>query len=225
MIRENPKTKEELAYERLKTLILDGELPKSRFLSQRMLAEKVGTNITTIRTALRQLESDSLIENVPQWGVRIPLETEEILRDRYFMRELLEVGAVRLIVQRRGMPGFDSASIIQQAKLCDAISRETPKDVLRFSKAHFDFHVELAKHSGSPLLLQSLSRIHFRSLILQNARRGWARGLRVDHENLVEAILSGDEATAVEQTIKHIKGGLESELIALRQEMQESASE
>ncbi|MFA7671973.1 MAG: GntR family transcriptional regulator, partial [Sphaerochaetaceae bacterium] len=136
-----PKTKEEQAYLELKNLILEGKLPTQKFLSQRMLAATVNTNINTIRTALRLLENDNLIENVPQWGVRIPMETEEVLRDRYFLRELLEVGAVKLLIRRRKAGNLDISSIIEKARICDDIAREEPKDISKFSKAHLDFHL------------------------------------------------------------------------------------
>ncbi len=210
-----PKTKEEIAYELLKDLILRNELPKNQFLSQRMLAEKVKTNLSTIRTVLRQLESDNLIENVPQWGVRIPEETEEVLRDRYYIRELLEVGAVKLIVKNRENPTFNKKAIIEKAEICDAISRELPKNINNFAQAHFEFHLELAKKSGSALLLQNLSRLHFQSFILQNAQRGWAFGAFINHTDMVNIILNGTEKDAVAFTIKHIRGGLESELQTL----------
>jgi DNA-binding GntR family transcriptional regulator len=222
MIEPPPRTKEEQAYERLKNLILAGQLPRNQFLSQRMLAEKAGTNITTIRTALRQLESDDLVQNVPRWGVRIPRETEEVVRDRYFVRELLEVGAVRRIIARRGSGTIDTATISEKARLVDEIARELPKDIDKFSRAHFDFHVELARQSGSPLLLLSLSRIHFKSIMLGNARRAWARGAPVNHEDMVQLILESDEPSAVEAMVSHIQKGLEGELQTLREELAET---
>jgi DNA-binding GntR family transcriptional regulator len=209
-----PKTKEALAYEDLKELILAGRLPKDAFLSQRMLAQRVGTNITTVRTALRQLENDGLLENVPQWGVRIPVETEERLRDLYFMRELLEMGAVRRCVQSRGM--VDVGLVMEKAKRCDALARKLPENVVAFSQAHFDFHLELAKQSGSELLVQNLNRVHFRSWLLWHDVRLWKRRNLVDHEKLVNVIFSTSEDDAAEAIRRHIEGGLQAELGELR---------
>ena len=209
-----PKTKEELAYEDLKELILAGQLPKDEFLSQRMLAQRVGTNITTVRTALRQLENDGLLENVPQWGVRIPVETEERLRDLYFMRELLEMGAVRRCVQNRDAVDVDL--IMRKAKSCDALARKLPENVVAFSQAHFDFHLELAKQSGSELLVQNLNRVHFRSWLLWHDVRLWKRRNLVDHEKLVNVIFSAGEDGAAEAIRGHIEGGLQAELAELR---------
>ena len=211
---DEPRTKEELAYEDLKVLILAGQLPKDEFLSQRMLAQRVGTNITTVRTALRQLENDGLLENVPQWGVRIPVETEERLRDLYFMRELLEMGAVRRCVQNRDAVDVDL--VMEKAKRCDALARKLPENVVAFSQAHFDFHLELAKQSGSELLVQNLNRIHFRSWLLWHDVRLWKRRNLVDHEKLVTVMFSTSEDDAAEAIRRHINGGLQAELAELR---------
>lgn len=213
----DPKTKEELAYDDLKVLILSGELPKDEFLSQRMLAQRVDTNLTTVRTALRQLENDGLIENVPQWGVRIPAETEERLRDLYFMRELLEVGAVRRLVANR--ESVDVDAIMEKAKRCDALARKLPDSIIEFSQSHFDFHMELARQSGSALLVQNLNRIHFRSWLLWHDLRLWRRRDLVDHQKMVEVIFSSTEDRAADAIRKHIAGGLEIELAELRKSL------
>ncbi len=179
-----------------------------------MLAQKVDTNLTTIRTALRQLERDGLIENVPQWGVRIPVETEEQLKDLYFVRELLEVGAVRRLVEVRDSIAVDV--IREKAELCDALASQLPDNVLEFSRAHFDFHLELARQSGSDLLVQSLNRVYFRNWLLWHDLRLWKRRSLINHRKLVEVILGSDEETAVMQMRKHVSLGLKIELDELR---------
>lgn len=216
-----PRTKEELAYEQLKSLILAGELPKDEFLSQRKLAERVDTNLTTVRTALRQLENDGLLENVPQWGVRIPLETEERLRDLYFMRELLEVGAIRRLVQNRD--SIDLRTIKEKARRCDELARKMPQSLVEYNEAHYDFHMELAKQSGSELLVHSLNRIHFRSWLMQHDLRLWKRKDLVNHQRMVDVIFSSPEKVAVSEIRNHILGGLESELVELRKSQEKNA--
>ncbi len=208
------RTKEEQAYEDVKAMILSGGLPKDVFLSQRMLAAKVDTNITTIRTALRQLERDGLIENVPRWGVRIPVETEERLRDLYFVRDILEVAAVRRIVQLRDT--VNAAILREKAKIADAFARKLPDNVVAFSQAHFDFHLEVAKQSGSELLFHSLNRVHFRNWLLWHDVRLWKNRHLIDHQKLVEIILNESEDEVIKYMRIHINNGLENELAELR---------
>ena len=49
-----PKTSEEIAYEKLRRAVLRGELPVNQFLSQRMLAEQIGTAVVTLRAPLHR---------------------------------------------------------------------------------------------------------------------------------------------------------------------------
>ncbi len=214
----SPRTKEDLAYQSLKELIVLGELPRGTFLSQRMLAAKCGVNVVTVRGALRQLENDGLIENVPQWGVRIPEETEEAVRDRYYLREILEVAAVRKIVARRDE--IDPAELIAKAAACDTLSTEPEDDYKEYAERHYAFHQALTNLSGSPRLAEAYARLWMRSLILWNAERGWHRGYDRNprlHQDLTQAILEENEETAVTAMVEHIRHGLELELTAVRQ--------
>jgi DNA-binding GntR family transcriptional regulator len=193
-----------------------GELPRGEFLSQRMLAEKCAANVVTVRAALRQLENDRLIENVPQWGVRVPEETEETVRDRYFLREILEVGAVRRIVQRRQR--INAERLIELARACDELSAQPGSDFQIYALRHYELHQALTDLSGSELLAQAYARLWMRSLMLWNAQRGWFRGYDRSpmlHQDLVQVILNAREAQAVEAMVEHIRHGMQLELDAL----------
>ena len=211
-----PQTSEEIAYEKLRHIVIHGELPSNEFLSQRMLAERVGVAVVTVRGALRQLENDGLIENVPKWGVRIPIESEELLRDRYFMREVLEVVAVQRMIAQRNP---DHAALLREkGEKCDDVAKDDPDNAELFAGLHFDFHHSLAEYSGSRLLVETLDRIHLRSLMSRNAKRVWGRGLtRFQHRQLAEDIFSKSDGE-VEQLVKeHIRTGLKYELEAIEQ--------
>jgi DNA-binding GntR family transcriptional regulator len=211
-----PQTKEDQAYQRLKALIMVGELPRGEFLSQRMLAEKCGANVVTVRAALRQLENDRLIENVPQWGVRVPEETADTVRDRYFLREILELGAVRRIVHRREQ--IQPARLFERAHACDELSAQPGSDFQIYALRHYEFHQALTDLSGSQLLAQAYARLWMRSLMLWNAQRGWFRGYDRSprlHQDLAQAILGEDEEDAVAAMVEHIRHGMQLELDAL----------
>lgn len=212
-----PQTKEDRTYQRLKELIVQGELPRGTFLSQRMLAAKCDANVVTVRAALRQLENDRLIENVPQWGVRIPEETEETVRDRYYLREVLEVAAVRRIVRRRSE--IDSEELVSRAEACDTLSTEPEGNYRIYAQRHYEFHQTLTNLSGSALLAEAYSRLWMRSVMLWNAERGWHRGYDRSprlHRDLVDVIMTGSEEAAAAAMEEHIRHGMELELTAVR---------
>ena len=212
-------TQEHKAYERLKDMILRGELPRGEFLSQRKLAEEAGTAVITVRGALRRLENDGLIENVPKWGVRVPVETPEAARDRYFMREILEVGAVRYMAQRWAREQADR--LREMARACDACEGTSEEDVERFSHLHQSLHLFIAECTGSHRLLDNLTRLFTIGFMQANARRGWARGRDhgPDHHTaFAESLLSGDPDRAEQAMREHIARGLSHELEILSDE-------
>ncbi len=208
-----PKTKEEQVYERLKELILKGEIPAKEFLSQRTLAAKVDAAVITVRAALRQLENDGLVENVPRWGVRLPEETEATLTDRYYMRALFECEAVRQLIRKR--ESLDPQSLIDLARECDRIDLDPEGNAEAFGNVHYSFHREIVALAGSPLMSRMFERINLKNLFFWNAYHTWhgidSRHLG-DHEALVMSLFSLDEAAAAELMEGHVQRGLSFEL-------------
>src|SRR6056297_234479 len=84
-------TSSEKAYRKLLEAILENKLERGEFISQRKLAVIAETSIVSVREALKRLEHEYLIEFIPKWGVRIPIETRERIIELYAVREALEV--------------------------------------------------------------------------------------------------------------------------------------
>lgn len=209
-----PRTDEELACERLRKAIINGELPIGEFLSQRKLADIADVSVVTVRSALRMLERDGIVENVPRWGVRIPVETKATLLDRYYMRKVLEIAAVRRLVER-STPS-DAQMLRALAQRCDtAISG----DLVTFAEAHFDLHHTIAACSGSALLVETLDRVFYRTRLLFDSPRLVRQANRdahnVRHVPLIEDLLSGDPVLAERSMMAHIELGFLLEREAL----------
>jgi DNA-binding GntR family transcriptional regulator len=214
MTRE-PKTKERQAYEQLRELIVRGELPHGEFLSQRMLTARVNSTMVNVRPALRQLESDGLLENIPRFGVRIPIEDEESIRDRYFVREVLEVAAVRRLIALRPVQG--ESSIYEMARMCDVPASGDDDDVFDFAAHHYELHCAIVQASQSAMLLDAYRRVQLTSMMVWNAQSGWLRGKNPGpnhHQRLVDAIMTATERAAIAETRVHVHSGLQNELEA-----------
>ena len=212
-------TSEEKTYERLKQLILTGKLPKGEFLPQRGLAEKVGATIVTLRSALRLLGNDGLIENVPKWGVRIPVDTIKSVTDRYYVRELLEVGAAEKLLENP--TEAMQCELIALAKECDRMAPDSPESYCGFAAKHARLHLRMAELSGNQLL-QTLTRLNFRSMMLSNARNAWMIQLdylqNAHHESFIRDLFSLPRAEALNTVHAHIRRGLRMELAVLERE-------
>jgi GntR family transcriptional regulator, rspAB operon transcriptional repressor len=211
-----PTTCEEQVFQAMRTGIVNGDVPVGEFLSQRKLAAQFDTSLITARAALRRLESLGLIENVPRWGVRIPQDTPDNVRDRYFVREVLELTALRRALS--DMTAERAAHLMELAAACDRIQSQEDEAIRRFADAHMALHRGLVEYADSLLLLDQYDRLMARNLMLVNARRGWGQGDcdPQHHQTLIRAMLDHSAAQATTALRAHIRRGLERELEGLK---------
>ncbi len=209
-------TSEQQVADLLRDRILAGDLPVGEFLSQRKLAELVGFSVISVRGALRQLENEGLLENIPHCGVRIPKETGAVIRDRYFVRTVLENAVVEQICGK--LDGKAAEKLEELAEELDRLAEDrSDATIRRFAELHQEFHLLLAESAGSPLLVQLLRRVIHPSRMILNARRTWevSPGTHGNHRILMDAILQGPADAAAQIMQDHIRAGLDSELAAL----------
>jgi len=213
--KKEPTSEQQVA-DKLRSSILAGELPIGNFLSQRKLAELTGASVISVRSALRQLENEGLIENVPRAGVRIPQDTPSSVRNRYLVRRALESAAVEQICCQ--LSDQTVASLKQMGAELDRLAgTPTEENAPVFARLHYDFHLLIAESTGNPLLVRMLQRVINPSLMMLNASRSWQKPseLHQNHTKLAEAIISGNKTDAVKAMQAHIQIGLESELSVL----------
>jgi DNA-binding GntR family transcriptional regulator len=209
-------TSEQIVADAIRHEVLEGALPRGIFLSQRKLAELTKSSVSSVRTALRQLENEGLIENVPRLGVRIPEETPSAVRDRYTVRSALECAAVEQL--HDNLSTDQRRDLLNQARKLDQISKHRETDQFReFARLHHQFHLHIADLTGNALLLSLLKRVMNSSLMLLNARRSWSNTADrlQNHTSLARAITGNDLETARQSIREHIEVGLRSELDSL----------
>ena len=216
-MRERPfvQTSTEKAYSIIQKAILANTFPRGEFLSQRKLAEFAETSVISLREALKRLEFEGLIESIPHWGVRIPVETRKTLIDRYMLREALEVMAAYAVSCSH--VEADAAHLRALAESCDEIEQVDTSHAELFYERHTAFHFALADCTGNPLLRDELERIALRGLLFSSAYVTWAKAVqpyRNWHGGLVEEILSGQSERAEKAMHAHIQHGLEHDLKA-----------
>jgi DNA-binding GntR family transcriptional regulator len=76
--------------DRLRDMIIQGDLRAGEWLRQERLARELGVSHTPIREALKQLEVEGLVEHVPYRGVRVIEFSVNDVEDIYTMRSVLE---------------------------------------------------------------------------------------------------------------------------------------
>lgn len=186
----------------LRTAIIEGRLAPGARLTERELIEMTGVSRTVIREALRQLESEGVIETIPNKGPIVRQLTLAEAKDLYLIRSVLEGLAARMFVANAG-PG-DITELRTAADETFAAYREGDPDAILATKNRF--YDILFHGAGSETLSSMIGTLHariwrWRALGLGHAKRSRSRsqesikGLR----NLVKAIerRDADEAEAI----------------------------
>jgi DNA-binding GntR family transcriptional regulator len=202
-------TKSDLAYTRVRALILSGDLEPGAVLPQAALAKAIGMSTTPLREALRRLKQEGLVELDAHRDARVrPLDGTEA-RDLLELRRTLEPLAADLAAQRR--------TETEIAALQDALGRleALPANPsLAQLENHQRFHAAIHRASHNALLVEMLDGIwvktdRYRRHALGGGRTDEERDARaVEHRLLFEAVRDGDAAAAADLMRRHVESSL-----------------
>jgi DNA-binding GntR family transcriptional regulator len=144
------RTMAEAALEQLREAIILGELTPGTPLRLEDLARSLGTSISPIREAVRQLEALGLAEHVPHHGAKVvALEIEE-LREIFSIRLALETMAVRRAAEL--FEAEDEATA--RGHLDELDNARRGRDARAAVRAHTAFHFALYEAARSGWLLR-----------------------------------------------------------------------
>lgn len=179
----------DLAYRRIRDLILSDELAPGSRLGQVELAERFGISRTPVREALRRLAGEGLVDPLSNRGFRVvDLGLDAVMR-RLEVRTILEPGIVRLAARRRGERDIE--------RLWAAISREErAQDGIEAHDASRDFHVALARAAGNEELVRVLESLWLvevgrRLLSRRSAESDWQSDDIREHREIASAVAEG----------------------------------
>jgi DNA-binding GntR family transcriptional regulator len=142
----------------LRKAIIEGRLAPGSRLIERELIEMTGVSRTVIREALRQLESESIIETIPNKGPIVRQLTRDEAEDLYAIRAVLEGLAARMFVANASS---DDIETLKNAldRTIDAY-RDSPPDVVMNVKN--EFYEILFAGAGSETLSSMISMLYAR---------------------------------------------------------------
>jgi len=191
-----------LAYEKIRALVLDGEMAPGARLSQLELAERLGVSRTPVREALRRLAGEGLVDALPQRGFRVAeLGLPAVMR-RLEVRSLLEPGIARLAAERAGPDDLERlAEDIERERR--ARSSEAAHDASR------DFHLDLARAAHNDELVSVLEALWIvevgRRLLARRASApDWQDNDVREHEAILAAVGAGDGEAAERLSRDHV---------------------
>jgi DNA-binding GntR family transcriptional regulator len=203
------QTKSDLAYTRVRALILSGDLSPGAVLPQAALARTIGMSTTPLREALRRLKQEGLVELDAHRDARVrPLDAAEA-RDLLEVRRTLDPLAASLAAQRRTED--DLADVRAALDGLEALSNSPSPAEL---ESHHRFHAAIHRASHNALLTQTLDGLwmktdRYRRHGLEPGRSDEERDARAtEHRLLFEAVRDGDPEAAADLMRRHVETSL-----------------
>lgn len=203
-------------YEQFQKALLDGRLRPGQLVSQRDLVAMLGLSIGALRELLPRLESEGLINVLPQRGIQIPAIDLPMIRDAFQMRAALEREAVLNAI--RTMP--DEAIREQLAlhrEVVAQVAADPSEAVLgRGQEIDTGFHALLIGATKNELIISAydINSIRIRLIKLDRIRLSPVTlpAAFADHIAVIEALLARDPVAATAAMDRHIANARERAL-------------
>lgn len=186
----------ESVYELLRDDICAGTLPPGQKLVISTLAAEMDVSITPVREALRRLQREGLVAEVPYSGVYVSRLSVVELRELFAIRGVLEGYAISLITGT--FSDHDLSDIDEQLERLEEATRRG--DASAFRQANLAFHALLLRGDIGPSLREMIDQV------FRNTERYRTAGIELDqayldhaqaeHRRLVAAVKKGDAAEA-----------------------------
>ena len=194
----------EAAYSALREEILAGRIPPGESVTELGLAERFAVARPTVKAAVERLVSEGLLVRTMHRSAQVPgLTTEQIL-DVFALREILERTAIETLTERREVPREAERAVHEMA---DA---DGTRDVAGIVEADVRFHRALVAAVGSPRLERAHAQIMGEAqLAIVNDKvvlTSQSVGIAPEHEEILDAIRSGDVDRARGVINEHLQG-------------------
>ena len=195
--------KSQSAYERIKEMILSGELPPKTDISEKQLQEELALGRTPIHEALKRLQDENFIETYSRKGTFVTAVTIEMVRDIYETRLLIEPFITRNAVDTVSRAWMESL----RQRLTEEHSLQDKTDIHAVMALDTELHTVIAARCSNGLLREFLALIydHDRRIRLKTDRNpAQVRFSQNEHVCILDAMLAGDRETTERLSREHV---------------------
>jgi DNA-binding GntR family transcriptional regulator len=214
-VLQHPSSIKEIAYENIKTQIIQGNLTPGSWLREQELADAMEISRAPIREAFNQLEREGFIEILPRKGAKVISISEKEVEDIFEIRETLESLAIQKSLKNISLEKLNQITIkFERFKLKPA---EKPIR-LEYLSLDKEFHDLLIQHCNNKMLINLLASIQ--------EKVHWLRGFSLDnysfaqsieeHIAIIDAIQRNNEKLVLSNLVRHLERAKESTISEIR---------
>jgi len=187
--------------ERLRADIVGGVREPGSALRQELVASEFGVSRMPVRDALNQLQSEGLVELIPNRGAFVASMTLEQCAEAFELRSILECNALRYAI-----PAHTDKSIRRLQQIQQELELE--QDPAAWAQGDRSFHEALYEPCQRKRTLQIIEllrnvveRFYLAKLNHDDHRRGWKR----EHRSILRAVAARHSNDACKQLRIHLR--------------------
>lgn len=196
----------EIAYEKIRAFILQGEAEPGMQLTEEKLTEISGVSRTPVRDAVRRLENEMLVVRSPSKRLSVADWNDGEVDEMFTLRAMLESHAAARAAKHMDDQGLAALRDINET-LKRAVHKKTP-DVSSFLAANRQFHDLILEYARSPRLSKIMPALVEQPVVRRTALQYSKTQLSqsaVDHDELIAAFATKDVDWARSVMTSHIR--------------------
>jgi DNA-binding GntR family transcriptional regulator len=201
----------ERVYAALKQAIGDGSFKAGERLREIDLAARYGVSRTPVREALKKLEAEALVVDVPGRGLAVSKPSPDEIMDAYLVREVLEGLAARLAAERATETDRMRLSAILR-RIRDAIAAEDPQRAIGLSNEFDRVLLQATRSQRLSDMIDAARASQGRLLRLSLQYPGRLAQSAEERGEILQAIQEGDPEAAERATREHLRRARETRI-------------
>lgn len=181
----------ELAIDRLRDLIVQGDLSPGARLNERLLCERLGISRTPLREAIKLLATEGLVRLLPHRGAQVaPLEA------RRLVDTLQVMGAMEGLAGELACRHANAATLSQIRSLHDEmLGKYVARDLAGYFRCNQAIHLKIVEAGGNAVLASTYRQLNanvLRARYMANLSQDrWDAAVR-EHEAIMAALEARD---------------------------------
>lgn len=205
------------ALERLRDLIIQGELAPGVKLNERVLCERLRTSRTPVREAIKYLASEGLVELLPNRGAIVTPITAATVREMFVL-----LGALEALAGELACINASDADIAEiRALHYQMLAYHARGDLASYFRCNQEIHLRLVECTGNATLANTYRALNGhvrRARYMANlSQERWDHAVE-EHQNILDALVRRDSALLPALLHSHLNNKMLVVLEALGQQ-------
>lgn len=189
-------------YQKLLIIFLSPDIDDLRLFSEEEFAGQFSVGKTPVREALIRLKNEGFIISLPRKGYQIRRLSLKEIRDNFYTRIILELGAVEIALHYGDRGIYDEL----ENMLRQSVTQNQDDSVYGYLKLNYRFHRKIIELSHNKVLLDNYQNIYnkLKRLLYLDAITHRVNSLQEEHGELVELMQSGETEKCKIALRKHL---------------------